>query len=160
MVDWKAVTEFFNGVVQDNRTSNSEDLHLEVKIYSPSLDKTLSVVIPDHLVVEFMKHVPTFEAKVWGGREFCTSCNGPYGDWLEEQYDGHWDSCQYRPKGKPKVETEPLNSPLGKVGDVVKIDGTSYRINNIRDIEGNIDVTLKLANFFSQLTKSITFNKE
>ena len=30
---------------------------------------------------------------------FCTDCNGPYGDWLMEQYGGHWDTCAKRPKG-------------------------------------------------------------
>lgn len=89
--DWDAVTKVFNGIIEQGDS-------VRVTIYSETLQKTLTVVLPDRYVEDFMKRLPLFEAQAWNSKEFCTSCNGPYDDdWLQK-YGGHWDTCQNRKK--------------------------------------------------------------
>ena len=55
--NWAMVTEFFNETFE-GKTS------LVVEVYNPVLRETLQVVIPEHHVDNFMKNLPTFEAKI------------------------------------------------------------------------------------------------
>jgi hypothetical protein len=59
-VNWSEITEAFNNFIEDGT-------HLEVRVYSPSFDKALEVVIPERSVEDFMKALPLFEAKVTNG---------------------------------------------------------------------------------------------
>ena len=97
--DWKAVTEFFNGVIEQAEEPIADDSNdLTVTIYSAAQGhdgSTLQVVIPRRHVEKFMKNLPLFEAKTWSGKKFCNQCNGPYSGWLEA-YGGHWDTCPNR----------------------------------------------------------------
>lgn len=65
--DWEAVTRFFNGTMEAARKGHNT-AHLMVSVYSDIFDKTLTVVIPEARVDDFMKHLPTFEAQVTEGR--------------------------------------------------------------------------------------------
>lgn len=66
--DWKAVTNFFNEVIEDANDPMSRFLDdngdLTVTIYSAALDQTLKVVIPHRLVEDFMKSLPMYEALI------------------------------------------------------------------------------------------------
>lgn len=58
--DWHAVSNAFNGFIEEGK-------HLEVRVYSPTHDEALEVVIPERMVDDFMKRLPFFEAKVTEG---------------------------------------------------------------------------------------------
>lgn len=59
MTDWTKVTEQYN-------TLRAEDF-IKVRVYAPSVDQALEVVIPKDRIEDFMNHLPLFEAEVTNG---------------------------------------------------------------------------------------------
>lgn len=60
-IDWAKLTEIFNGFIE-------EPGHLEVRVYHPSYDEGVEVVIPANMREDFMKRLPLFEAEISKGR--------------------------------------------------------------------------------------------
>jgi hypothetical protein len=67
--DWTKVSNFFNGVIEEatDPTLTEEETQLEVAVYSPNRDETLTVVIPTRKVDDFMKNLTLYEAFVENG---------------------------------------------------------------------------------------------
>lgn len=60
MTNWTKVTDQYNVL-------RKEPDYISVRVYSPSNDKALEVVVPADRIENFMNHLPLFEAEVTNG---------------------------------------------------------------------------------------------
>lgn len=67
--DWKVVSDFFNGVIEEAKspTYGSNEHDLKVAVYSNDYDQTLTITVPAARVEDFMKHLNLFDAEVHRG---------------------------------------------------------------------------------------------
>lgn len=68
--NWKEVTDFFNGVIEDAEEDVPNlgiENSLKIAVYSRDYDQTLTVTVPGRKVEDFMKNLPMFDAEVHRG---------------------------------------------------------------------------------------------
>ena len=143
--DWKAITDFFNGVIDRAEAPIDDDSSdLIVTVYSPAEKGTsVQVVVPRRYVNRFMENLPLFDAKIWRAGDERTDY-APLKEfedyetyvhrrrnamdlpsWTKEEPE-HRTGDRYYPKSSSRLSH-------WKVGDTVILSDVEYQIGHVRD---------------------------